>query len=406
MSRLFQTSSNDTATVSLDAIRDAQGIAGTQAYMHPNVLELIGQLTNGKAANQELDAGLLVQNDTFGLGCVIAYLCSKGLHPYQNVMFDNIPANIRAHRRMALGNLDVADPRHVELVDRFTTWKDGDEWTVTQALTRSAIFEQHGQSSSAILMDQISLFQKPQGASESCEQELLTPEVVTLCPGLPGIMGKMRKAAKRLLGDKKVNLDMNSYVVYLVYVVCVGSVVWHGLIFFFHLCRCMAILAYTMDNGQGKEQNLYYVLNNALRGRKVEPKPFRAWQGFLYYLMRAMDQLPKFEGTVYRGGNKGIDQDTVHRDYAVGRPVQWAAFSSTSLSLGAVRTFVQKEQGVVFKIQVLTGRDIGPYSYFPKESEILLSPNTHFVVTSKPYQDEQGYTFVDLAETKGSLLQS
>lgn len=61
------------------------------------------------------------------------------------------------------------------------------------------------------------------------------------------------------------------------------------------------------------EHNLFYVLNHALRSRKAEPGLFRAFQGFLYYLMRALDQLPKYEGVVYRGGNAGIDQETVRR---------------------------------------------------------------------------------------------
>ena len=166
-------------------------------------------------------------------------------------------------------------------------------------------------------------------------------------------------------------------------------------------------MAYTVDQlAEDGNSNLFYVLNNALRNRKTEPGPFRAFQGFLYFLLHALHHVPKFEGVVFRGGNTGIDQATVMRDYVVGRPVQWAAFSSTSLDVRLTKPFVQKECGVIFKIQVLTGRDIGPHSYFPKENEILLSPNTEFVVTSKPYKDEDGYTYVDLAETKGSLLES
>ena len=122
--------------------------------------------------------------------------------------------------------------------------------------------------------------------------------------------------------------------------------------------------------------------------------------------MRALNSLPKFQGVVYRGGNTGIDQTTVQRDYAPGRPIQWAAFSSTSRDVEATKRFVRKREGIIFKIRVVTGHDIGPYSYFPKESEILLSPNTRFTVTSNVYRDATGYSFVDLAESKGSLLTS
>lgn len=168
----------------------------------------------------------------------------------------------------------------------------------------------------------------------------------------------------------------------------------------------MAIVAYTMDNRKGAQNNLYFLLNQALRNRKVNPDAFRKWQGYLYFLMRALKKLPEFEGMVYRGGNAGIDQDTIHQHYTPGRPIQWSAFSSTSLNIGTTKSFIKKDKGMLFKIKVLTGRDIGPYSFLPKENEILLTPNTRFVVTSAVYKDEDGYSCVELAESKGTTLQS
>ena len=161
-----------------------------------------------------------------------------------------------------------------------------------------------------------------------------------------------------------------------------------------------------MDNGVDHSSNVYFSLNRALRNRKSDAGPFQLWQPFLFFLMRALDRLPPWKGTVFRGGNEGIDQATVHRDYPRGRPIQWAAFSSTSLSARAVRPFVDKKVGVIFNIKVVTGRDIGKYSYFPKENEVLLTPNTRFTVTSEVYTDEEGYACVDLAETTGSVLTS
>jgi hypothetical protein len=162
-----------------------------------------------------------------------------------------------------------------------------------------------------------------------------------------------------------------------------------------------------MNSGNGREHNIYFALNNALRSRKVDPGPYRRWRGFLFFLMRAIDRLPAFSGTVFRGGNKGVDQTTVRQQYQPGRVIQWAAFSSTSRSLEAVRPFVKKDEGVIFKIKVVSGRDIGAYSYFPKESEVLLSPNTQFTVTSEVYKDNEGFTCVDLAEiAAGPMLRS
>ncbi len=154
----------------------------------------------------------------------------------------------------------------------------------------------------------------------------------------------------------------------------------------------------------GREHNIFFALNNALRTRKADAGAFQRWRGFLYFLMRALEQLPAFAGTVFRGGNAGIDQTTVRQHYQPGRLVQWAAFSSTSRSLEAVRPFVKKGEGVIFKIKVVTGRDIGAYSYFPKESEVLLTPNTRFTVTSEVYRDDMGYACVDLAEVAGGRM--
>ena len=96
----------------------------------------------------------------------------------------------------------------------------------------------------------------------------------------------------------------------------------------------------------------------------------------------------------------------MRREYTVGRPVQWAAFSSTTKDVAAAKRFVDKDVGVVFKLTVVSGRDIAAYSYFPKENEILLSPNTRFTVASELYVDEDGFACMDLTETAGPLLQS
>jgi hypothetical protein len=130
------------------------------------------------------------------------------------------------------------------------------------------------------------------------------------------------------------------------------------------------------------------------------------WQGFLCFLLRALDKVPRFQGTVYRGGNAGLDQAAVRREYTMGRPVQWAAFSSTTKDLAAAKRFVDKRVGVLFKLTVVSGRDIVAYSYFPKENEILLSPNTRLTVASELYVDKDGFSCMDLTETAGPLLQS
>ena len=72
----------------------------------------------------------------------------------------------------------------------------------------------------------------------------------------------------------------------------------------------------------------------------------------------------------------------------------------------ASKEFVDKKCGVLFKINVLNGTDIGPFSCFDREGEVLLSPNSRFTVSRELYADDDGYSCVDLVESQGSVLSS
>ena len=202
VSRVFtrtdsESNQTTTATVSVEYLNKQTGIAGTQAYMHPDVLELIDKIKTGKLTkNPDVDSVLLIKSDTFAVGCVIAYLCSDGLHPYQHHQFDDIPAQIRGHRRVRLQNLSICNKHHEELVDRFTTHKGTHAWTVAEGLARSPIFDQHGGGTQAeILLDRLAMFERPK---HSCEMELLEPRVVDMCPCIPSLMANICTAAARL----------------------------------------------------------------------------------------------------------------------------------------------------------------------------------------------------------------
>eukprot|EP00750_Incisomonas_marina_P016157 INCI19027.1.p1 GENE.INCI19027.1~~INCI19027.1.p1 ORF type:complete len:1574 (-),score=205.88 INCI19027.1:21-4742(-) len=382
VSRVVSPPSGDGQTVTVTmSIADTDGIAGTETFMCPELLRHL-RLLQARATDVEPDIlpDLLTTNDSFGVGCVLAYMCSGGRHPFQHALFRNIGDNIVAHRRLPLADLGIQCQLHLELVDRFTTWEPEHQWTVLQALRLSTVFEGASHDTgSEILLDQLQLFQQPEG---TCQDQLLSPAIAKLCPLMHEMVVGINHIVDELVaGNMPVptKLDEDSY---------------------------RAIVAYSMDNGRDIHSNIYFALNNALRTRKSDPAPFQCWQGFFFFLMQALDKLPMFRGTVYRGGNKGIDQGTVRQQYKLGRPIQWAAFSSTSRSAAAAKLFVTKDTGVIFKISVVTGRDIGAYSYFPKESEVLLPPSTRFTVTSEIYTDDEGFAFVDLTETTGGMLRS
>lgn len=163
-----------------------------------------------------------------------------------------------------------------------------------------------------------------------------------------------------------------------------------------------ALVAYTHDNQTGtRDGNLYFELNKMLRARGVEQRlsMMKVWGGFMFHVMKALAALPAFEGVVYRGYSESTGE------YEQGRPIQWGAFSSTTTDIEAARQFMDKAEGVIFKLTVMTGRSINAFSFFPAEGEILLTPSHRFTVTSKPYEMD-GYTMIDMVETKGDVFVS
>ena len=98
------------------------------------------------------------------------------------------------------------------------------------------------------------------------------------------------------------------------------------------------------------------------------------------------------------------DKAKVEEQYQVGRPIQWGAFSSTSTATNTAKAFTDKHSGVIFKLTVLSGKVIQAYSYFSAEDEVLISPQARFVVSSSPYVGDDGYTYLDLVEQKGTLF--
>ena len=164
-----------------------------------------------------------------------------------------------------------------------------------------------------------------------------------------------------------------------------------------------ALVAYTYDTGEGKEGNLYFELNNALRKRGSADRAtlMDVWGAYLYYLLSGLSKLASTKTIVYRGYP---DKAKVQAQYQLGRPIQWGAFSSTSTDIDATKAFTNMEHGVVFKLTVLSGKIIKAYSYFADESEVLVSPQARFVVSSEPYVADDGYTYVDMVEQNGTLF--
>ena len=197
-------------TVTASGLTSAHGIVGTESYMAPEMLRMLRRqqktlhhgLAGGPPVAQASEEDL-VANDSFGCGCAISYLCSRGTHPFASHGNSrwSVAENILANRRLQLTKLgvrplhelgvrewqadalglkmnflvvvlsDIVDPHHIELVDQLTRRDPKARWTVQHALLRSPIFEtgsrpgQGGVAGGAeILLDALQLRQKPVGS--------------------------------------------------------------------------------------------------------------------------------------------------------------------------------------------------------------------------------------------------
>ena len=160
--------------------------------------------------------------------------------------------------------------------------------------------------------------------------------------------------------------------------------------------QLLALLAYTYDNFKVDcTSNLYWSLNEALRAANDDRT---LWAGLVFYLRDALHELPNVEATVYRGFRSGRAE--VRSSYTKGRRIRWRAFSSTSEDKEVAKQSFSDADGIIFELQILRGKRLARYSYFgDTEGEVLVLPESRFLVTKKPYYDAtSGHWYVQLCE--------
>jgi hypothetical protein len=174
--------------------------------------------------------------------------------------------------------------------------------------------------------------------------------------------------------------------------------------------EALAVVSYTYDLNMLSEEdgddNLFVVLNDTLRKRNASI--MRVLKPYLTYLMRGLRALPEVQGTCFRGVPLAC-LNVVQAKYILGSDVHWSAFTSCALDINVAKHFAQQatlagaqgEGGVIFRITVLSARDVHAYSAFPKENEVLLSPNVRLVVTAACRREHDGFYYVDLLERCG-----
>eukprot|EP01106_Pelomyxa_sp_JSP_P005615 TRINITY_DN1892_c0_g1_i1.p1 TRINITY_DN1892_c0_g1~~TRINITY_DN1892_c0_g1_i1.p1 ORF type:complete len:299 (+),score=42.05 TRINITY_DN1892_c0_g1_i1:823-1719(+) len=130
-----------------------------------------------------------------------------------------------------------------------------------------------------------------------------------------------------------------------------------------------AIIAYTHDFGDvsKREKNLYFIFNQDLRCRASDK--MEAWKGYRYFLHHGLSKLPPVVGKVYRGV-EASKRAQVESHYTPGRIIRWTGYTSTSMRLEPSKVFAGPG-GVVFRVNIKTGRKISCLSVIPTEDEVL-----------------------------------
>jgi hypothetical protein len=121
---------------------------------------------------------------------------------------------------------------------------------------------------------------------------------------------------------------------------------------------------------------------------------------YMHFVISALRKLPDYQGFVYRGNNS---PEIVKKEYTVGREIFWSAFTSTTTEMSTARSFAGKD-GVVFKIKIHSGKVISMFSVLGGENEVLLPPNSCFVVGEDIFIDkDDGMLYLKLVEKAGQF---
>ena len=141
-----------------------------------------------------------------------------------------------------------------------------------------------------------------------------------------------------------------------------------------------AICMYTM-NCEPYQATLSRLLNKDLRSESRHG--LKKWSPYLKLLLHALNKLPSYAGTVYRGLPINIGEQ-----FEVGQTGTWWSISTgtSNISILELPEFLGKSGlRTLFIIECKNGKYIRKHSYFEADEEVLLLPGFNFEVISRFY---------------------
>lgn len=130
----------------------------------------------------------------------------------------------------------------------------------------------------------------------------------------------------------------------------------------------------------------YKELNRALRTGDITPKVFALYMPLVHGLM----QLPQFQGVVYRAAKTAYEANL--KTTTIGSTIEFKGFTSTSTN---TNYFDDPSYDVHLIIKTKTGRSVKDCSNAPGEDEVLLFPNSKFLIRAKEKAGSQIILYLD-----------
>jgi len=148
------------------------------------------------------------------------------------------------------------------------------------------------------------------------------------------------------------------------------------------------------ESGCGRD-NFHAILRSELRNR--DPKTIMQLKSYMYYLMNGLDKQPIVTGVVFRGVPAAA-LHYVQKKYREKRVIQWPNYTLTSTSLPRAKGIAKWPDGIIFEINMRTGRSLLNYSLTHSEDEVLISPNSRFIVVCSVEKRSDGFHYLMISE--------
>jgi len=151
-----------------------------------------------------------------------------------------------------------------------------------------------------------------------------------------------------------------------------------------------AIVMFTHElRPQGKEtENFYFQLKHT--------NNLDHFGGYLYYLQMAMSHFEDKQMKVYRGVPLS-NYDAVEKNYSKSQQISFSRYISATSDISLAHQAAENN-GIIFEIHILTGKNITEYAFLKIKSEIILSPNMVFLVTEELHKEDDGYYHLKLTQ--------